>query len=473
MNTLIRNAFVVSMDPAIGNLDGADIRIEGGAIAAIGRGLDATGAAVIDATGHIAAPGFIDTHHHVWQSALRNWTGDWSLLDYVGGVRMMAAGWFEPDDLYAAEFHGLLAALNAGVTTTMDYCHCLLSPDHAEEALRGVRESGARVVWGYGFNHPPLPAPRLDGNAARIALLRDLAKRHFAARDALATLAVCPEEQGFWPDPEHGRAQFAVARELDARIFLHANSALTFSGAPARDAGQLAEAGQLGPDLTLVHMNFSERDEWNAVAASGAAVCFTPETELQMSMGFPSVAVAAELGIPFGLGVDIVSNNAADLRAQIRMLLAAERHRRRGDAVGRYAPGVPVSCRDALAWGTIGAARALGLDARIGSLAPGKAADIVLHDGRGLSMAGWTRSEPEAALLLQGGPESVATVLVGGRVVKRDGKIEGAERACALLERSSVRLQAEVERRGGTRAVIASGLAALADATHRVARERP
>lgn len=459
------------MDPSIGSIDGADILIEGGDIAAIGRSLDAADAAVIDGTGHIAAPGFVDAHHHVWQSALRNWTGDWSLLDYVGGIRMMAAGWFEPDDLYAAELHGLLAALNAGVTTTMDYCHDLLSPEHAEEALRAVRESGARVVWGYGFNHPPLAAPRLDGNAARIALLRDLAKRHFASRDALATLAVCPEEQGFWPDLEHGRAQLAAARELGARIYLHASSALAVSGAPARDAGRLAEAGLLGPDLTLVHMNFSERDEWKAVAASGAAVCFTPETELQMSMGFPSVAIAHELAISFGLGVDIVSNNAADLRAQIRMLLAAERHRRRGAAVGRYAPGVPVSCREAFAWGTIGAARALGLDARIGSLAPGKAADIVLHDGRGLTMAGWTRAEPEAALLLQGGPESVATVLVGGRVVKRDGRIAGAERACALLERSSARLQAEVERRGGTRAVIESGLAALAEAIRRPARE--
>lgn len=462
MRTLIRNVFVVSADPAIGNLDGADILIDGTDIAAIGHGLRADDAQEIDGRGHIASPGFVDAHHHVWQSALRNWTGDWSLLDYVGGIRMVAAGLFTPEDMYAAQLHGMLAALHAGVTTTADYCHNLLSPEHAEESLCGIRESGARVVWGFGFNHPPLPKPRLAGVADRIALLRDLARRHFASRDGLVTLGVCPEEQGFWPDLAFGRAQFAVARELGARVFLHANSALAFSGEPARDAGRLADAGLLGPDVTLVHMNFSGRDEWAAVSESGAAVCFTPETELQMSMGAPSVATATERNIPFGLGIDIVSNNSADLRAQIRMLLQSERHRRRGESLGRYAPGVPVACAEALEWGTLGGARALGLDSRVGSLTPGKAADIVLTDTRGITMAGWHRSSPEAALLLHGGPESVATVLVDGAVVKRDGRLPGAERACRLLERSSDRLQEEIERRGGTRAVIESGLTALA-----------
>lgn len=461
MRKLIRNAFVVSVDPEIGNLDGADILIDGTTIAAIGRGLAAGDAEILDGSGHIAAPGFVDAHHHVWQSALRSWTGDWSLLDYVGGIRMVAAGLFRPDDMYAASLHGALAALNAGVTTTADYCHNLLSRDHAEESLRGIRESGARVVWGYGFNSPPLPAPVLAGLGARIELLRDLAREHFVSRDGLVTLGVCPEEHGFWPDLEHGRAQLEIARELAARIFWHANSALAFSGKPARDAGRLAQAGLLGPDVVLVHMNLSEHDEWAAVAASGAAICFTPETELQMSMGYPSVAIAGVLGIPFGLGVDIVSNNSADLRAQIRMLMQVERHRRRGDDVGRYQPGVPVTCAEALAWGTLGAAKALGLEHRIGSLTPGKAADIVLYDGRGITMAGWSRASPEAALLLHGGPESVATVLVNGEVRKRDGQLAGAERASRLLERSSERLQRELQDLGGTRAVIEAGLAAL------------
>ena len=131
---LIQNAIVVSVDPAIGNLPQADILIEDGRILAVGPDLEVTDAERFDATGFIASPGFVDTHHHVWQSAIRALTADWSLADYFAGIRVVTAAHFRAQDMYAANRHGLIEALHAGVTTTADYCHNLITPDHAEEA---------------------------------------------------------------------------------------------------------------------------------------------------------------------------------------------------------------------------------------------------------------------------------------------------------------------------------------------------
>ncbi len=462
MRTLIKNAFVVSVDPTIGNIDGADILVDDGRIAAIEPKIDAADAELIDATGHVAAPGFVDTHHHLWQAAMRGLTADFSLLNYFMGIRMFAASFFRPEEMYAAQLHGALQALNAGVTSIADYCHNIHSPDHAEESIRGVRDSRARVIWCYGFNQAPVPHLVLNGPAQRADHLRGLAVRHFASKDELVTLGVSPEESFFWPDIAYGRTEFAVAREVSARIFWHANSTRNLAtNAPHRDAAVLAEAGLLGRDVVLVHMGITEPDEWAHVAAHGAHLSFTPETELQMSLGWPSLKAAQEHGIDFGFGIDITSNNSADLRFQLRLMLQAERHLRRADHLGETMGDVALSCEDALYWGTMGGAKVMGLDHLVGSLSPGKAADIVLHDMRGISMTGWNRANPASALIMHGGTDSVATVLVGGRIVKREGQLLDEQRACALLRAASDHVYGEIDRHGGMPAAASRKLAEL------------
>jgi 5-methylthioadenosine/S-adenosylhomocysteine deaminase len=468
MKTLIKNAFVVSVDPAIGNLDGADILIEHGRIAAVRPGLadqvDPAGCEVIDATGHIASPGFVDTHHHVWQSAVRGITADWSIRDYVSGIRLFVASCFRPQDMYAAQWGGMLQALREGVTTTADYCHNLNSPDHVEESIRGLQTSGARVVWSYGFNRPPLPNPAFASLEDREAHLRQTAARHFASKDSLLTLAVSPEESWFWPETAYGVRQFRVARELDARIFWHANSTRNiFDGTPRRDAGRLIEQGLLGPDLTLVHMNHSQPDEWQAVADAGSHVSITPETELQMNMGWPVIEETRGQGVNIGLGIDILSNNSADLRFQLRLLLQAGRRMLSQSASGSMDQGVPISCAQALHWGTLGGARALGLERDIGSLTPGKSADILLHDARGISMIGWPRDNPEAALLLHAGSDTLSTVMVAGRCVKRAHRLVADEAgATAALGATHEYLLARFAAQGGLSAAMAQPIARYA-----------
>ncbi len=156
---LIRGGFVVSGDPKIGDLPSADVLIEDDKIVSIAPTIDVNDAETIDARNRIVMPGFVDSHRHVWQGALRSVCADGSLVDYVRMIRMHAARFFTADDMYAVQLHGALEALDSGVTSVTDYCHNLLTPDHAFEAVRGLRESGLRVVWNYGFNYPPQDAP--------------------------------------------------------------------------------------------------------------------------------------------------------------------------------------------------------------------------------------------------------------------------------------------------------------------------
>lgn len=141
---LIRNAFVVSVDPAIGDIDGADILVEDGRIAAVRPGIEAPDAELVDASGCIAMPGFVDTHRHLWEGGMRSVAADWSILDFSGNIRLFAAKFFQPEDMYATSLQGGLDALNAGITTVAEYCHNVRTPEHASENLRGVREVARR-----------------------------------------------------------------------------------------------------------------------------------------------------------------------------------------------------------------------------------------------------------------------------------------------------------------------------------------
>jgi cytosine/adenosine deaminase-related metal-dependent hydrolase len=336
---LIRNGCIVSIDPAIGVLPQGDILIEGNRIAAVEPDLQAEGAKVIDASTCIVTPGLIDTHRHLWQGAMRAVTADWSLLNYMGGIRMSAAADYRPQDMYAAQYQGGLEALNAGVTTVGDYCHNLISPDHAYEALRGTRDSGLRCVWSFGFNQPPLAQPAFQTFKMRLAFFHQLALQFTSQQ--IVTLGVAPEEWGLCSE-EEGIAQFQAAREVGARIFWHCN-AVHHGGAP-RNVERLNQLGLIGSDMVLVHMNFTSAEEWQIVGDAGAHIAFTPETELQMGMGWSSTNKVRELGITPTYGADIVSNNSADMFFPLRLALQVARAQQNEQWGGEFYDGVPITC---------------------------------------------------------------------------------------------------------------------------------
>jgi 5-methylthioadenosine/S-adenosylhomocysteine deaminase len=453
--TVLRNAFVVTMDAALRNIPRSDVLIEDDRIAVVGPDLAVMDAQAIDCTDCIVMPGLIDTHRHVWQGAIRSVTGDWSLNDYFRGIRMNVANAYTAEDMYAAHYHGGLEAIDAGITTMVDYCHNLNTPDHAHEAIRGLRDSGARVLWAFGFNRPPLDSPYFTSTEERANFARELARHSFPDSMGLVTMAIAPEEAHFWrQDPSRGKAQFALARELGIPVTWHCNSSSDReTGKHLRDVARIAELELLGPDLLLVHLNVTDWDEWKMVADSGAGVSFTPDTELQMGMGWSPTETARQLGIPQSYGADIISNNTGDLISALRLALQTARcrvHIREfGDKLADR-PGAHIPASEALAWGTIDAARAIGMDCKIGSITPGKQADIVVIPTDTIPLVGWDRTNPAATVVLQAHARDIQTVFVAGKKVKDQGTLTAdSERAVGLLRAANERITNEMRSRGG------------------------
>ena len=448
---LIRGACVVTMDDALGDLPQGDVLVGDGRIVAVGEDLEADGAEIVDAAGCIAIPGFVDAHRHLWEGAMRAVTADWSILDFVGNIRLLAAQFFRPQDMYATSLHGALESLDAGVTTVADYCHNARTVDHVRQAIAGVKGAGIRAVWGYSFTGLAPDGARDHGKSGELAFVEALAAEAFQP-GGLVSLGICPEEPMHWrEDAAAVREQFALARRIGARLFMHANSVPAIGGGLEREVDKLDAIGCLGPDLALVHMGHTAPEEWARLGEAGGHAVFTPDTELQMGLGWPAIGEARAAGVNVGLGIDITANNSADMFNQMRLALQVERARvMERDPQRAFRALAPVACRDALHWGTMGGARACGLDDRIGSLTPGKEADIVLLRADGLGMAGWDRGNPAATVVLQASVAQVDTVLVAGRVVKRDGKLltDPAD-AIRALEATSAHVHAQVAAAGG------------------------
>ena len=447
--TLIKNGFVVSVDDAIGNVANCDVLVEGEKIVEISPGIEAADAEVVDATDCIVMPGFVDGHKHIWQgAAVRGYCADWSLDDYVNFIRLNVAAAFAPEDMYIAHLHGAYEAMNAGVTTAADYCHNIVSRDHAREAVRGLQESGMRVIWNYGFNYPPTENPEFKQLSDRVEFAREIAKQHFTSKDQLVTLGVAPEEEHHAVTGEALAAQFNTARELDAHIFWHCNSKAGGIRRP-RNVARINELGLMGGDILFVHMSATEDDEWQMVADHDAAVVFTPDTELQMGMMWPSSDIARRYGITQCYGSDITSNNSADMFNPLRLAIQAIRCRVI-DREGYNPTGTPFTTEEALRWGTIDGAKAVGLGDKVGSLSKGKQADLILLNTRSLSLVGWDRSNPSGVIIQQAQTADVDTVMVAGKLMKRHGKMLGdMSRIVDLLEASRQRIAERLESWGG------------------------
>ena len=438
---LMRNGRVLTMDDRLGDLDPADVLIENGAIAAVGPDLAAPGAEVLDAAGMIVTPGFVDTHRHVWQTQLRTVAADWSLFDYFARMRSIYGSFYEAEDAYLGNHVGALEALSAGITTLVDHCHIINSPAHADQAIAGLRDAGIRGVFCYGLYPNPTQHPfamSFDAGWRRDDARR-VRREHFAAAGALLRLGLAPSEIEAMP-LETIRSEMELGRELGAlRISCHVAMGTYDRG--RRIVGQLASDGLLAEDVLLVHGSALTDDELDAVARAGAGISATPETELQMGMGHPVTVRALARGVPASLGIDIVSNYAGDMFAQMRLQLQAERGHEHAE---RTAPArdVGLHTRRVLELATRGGARVAGVDGIVGSLTPGRQADIVLTRADGIHMV--PAVDPVAALVLYANAADVDTVLVGGRVLKRGGRLVGVDwpRLAERLIRSSERVRA-------------------------------
>jgi 5-methylthioadenosine/S-adenosylhomocysteine deaminase len=410
---LIKGATVVSMDPGIGTLARGDILVRDGVIAAVGPNFDAPDAKTIDASSMIAVPGFVDGHRHLWEGLVRNALPDADIEDYLGIVNGVVAPAYTPEDAYLGQLVTALGALDAGVTCVLDWSHIQTTPEHTTATLDALRESGIRAVFAFG---PPGANDRGHRWPQDLTRLCADLEADPLITPALATLS--PEHVPY----EQARDHFRFAREANALVSAHAG--LNGIGEPGQ-IERFGREGLLGPDVNLVHCNTLSPAEWRIIADTGTSVSITPSTEMQMGQGIPPVQAARDVGVVPAIGVDVEVSAASDLWTQMRILLGVQRSAALElRYAGKKQPEL-MTTQELLECATLGGAIACGLRESIGSLTPGKQADIVLL--RTDMIHSLPINDPVSAVVHSMDARNVDTVLVGGRVVKRHGALLGVD----------------------------------------------
>ncbi|GAB1818484.1 amidohydrolase family protein [Herbidospora sp. RD11066] len=441
---VVKNGTVLTMEPGA-TPHPADILIEDTRITAIAPTIDHPDAHTIDATRCIVMPGMIDTHRHVWQTQLRGVTHDWSLKDYIRAIRFQAATHYRPADMYAGNHLGMLEALDAGITTVLDFSHCINTPEHAEAALDGTRDTGIRSVYALGLNDAP--GATFTTLTQRLDHARTLRTRDLSSDTALITMGISLSDV-LVAGIDRVTEEVAASRDLGLRITLHANAVMFPQ--PVSEVAFLHHAGLLGPDLLWVHLNQTTDAELRLVADTGGSLSTTPETEMQMGMGAPAHGRFMDAGGQCTFGCDVISNNSGDLFPQLRLALQTERMRRNAIHLDdHHGPDhITPTALSHLQGATINAARALGLDTRIGTLTPGKEADLIVIRADAPNML--PVNDPVAAVTLHAHTGNVDTVLVAGRILKRHGKLlADPAHHIPLLDASHAHLLDAIEKTGG------------------------
>jgi cytosine/adenosine deaminase-related metal-dependent hydrolase len=417
---LIKGGHVVTMDPALGDQPDGDVLVRDGVIVEVGPGLrtSAPGAEVMEAKGRLVIPGLVDTHRHVWQGAIGGFTPQVTGAGYGPAVLTGIAPKHSADDVYAGTLWGALQALDAGITTIADWAHNLQSAAHADADLRGLKESGIRGYFLYGGPGPgsddPNPPHPLD--AGRLRDEQFSTGTNGRLRMGMALRGPC------FTSAERNANDFAFARELGLPISLHVGMAGTADAITTLD-----RFGLLGSDVNYAHGNMLTDEEFDLISASRGTLSITPSTDMLMQFGtYPGTGRALARSIVAGFGVDTICSAGTDLFSEMRLALAAERSRVNAPALarGEQIPTVDLHQRDMLRLATLDGARVWNLDDHIGSLTPGKQADIAIIDMRSPHLDGF--GDPVAVMVLGAGPADVETVIVGGDVVKRDGQLVGA-----------------------------------------------
>ncbi|AOO84909.1 amidohydrolase family protein [Bosea vaviloviae] len=438
--TLIAGATIVTMD-APGDLLSGDILIEGEQIAAIAPQIDVPDAERVDARGRIAIPGLVNAHMHSWQTGLRGLAADWTLLEYFRWVHAGLATRFRPDDIRIATLVGALGQIDAGTTTLVDWCHNNPTPDHTDAAVEALAESGIRAAFFHGSPKPdPKPgAPHFSEVPHPRAEVERLRRGRFASDEGLLTLGLAILGPHYATLPV-SLADFRLAREFGLVASMHQG------GGPARTPGgweALIKAGLVGPGVNIVHGNDLPDVLFERLVRLGVSFSAAPENEMSQGHGFPITGRLRALGAAPSLGVDLESVIAGDMLTVGRVALGAQRaldNARSRQETGAIPSTSSIPVREALSWITIEGARMLGLEHRIGSLAPGKQADIVLVDARALHLQ--PVHDPVATVVMQAGRGDIESVMIAGRFRKRDGRLDatGLDAKLAELAASGARI---------------------------------
>ncbi len=420
--TLIRNAMIVTMEKALGDLVPGDILIEGETIAAIGRNLAVDDAQVIDGTHRIVTPGFINAHMHTWQAALKGIAANWTLLEYFKWVHRGLATQFRPEDIGIATLAGALTQIDAGTTTLVDWCHNNPTPEHTDAAVEGLFQSGLRAVFLHGSPKPdPKPGqPHFSEVPHPRHEVERLMKGPFASRDQLVTLGLAILGPHY-STIEVSRHDFRMAKELGLIASMHQ------AGPVAKTPGgwdMLEADGLVGPGVNIVHGCDFSNDRLRRYVDLGVSFSVTPDSEMCAGHGHPITGRLLACGGNPTLGNDLETLTSSDMTTSARVALQMQRALDNSESRERT-QNIPatstITTRQALSWITTEPAKMLGLDSKIGSLSVGKQADLAMFRADDMNL--WPVHEPVNAVVMQASFGNVDAVMIGGQWRKRDGKL--------------------------------------------------
>ena len=421
--TIIQNGTIVSLDPDIGELDDGDILIEDGEIIDIGHGLSTTNTDVIDAEGQIVLPGFVDSHIHLAQTQVRGVAGDWSLMgEYFDHMLGNITGLYQPEDMYLGGLFGALEKLHTGTTTALDWSYPN-TLEHGERAVDALKDAGLRAVYTYG---PPGDDAAKWWYNSDVGLPEQNVRELYTEEirdDDLLSLALGLRGPDFCTDGT-ARSDLELARELGVLSTIHMGAALWPSSVYGEEyQGFGCIRDMLGPDVNVAHGNHFSQEDIDHAVEQGVSFSSTPEVEMQMGHGIPVTGKVLEAGGRPTWGVDVCSNISGDMGSQMRIGMQLQRmFDNQAILEGNEEVGsVSITARDTLEMATIEGAKALGMEDEIGTLTPGKRADIITIDATDFMTA--PSHSPIQTAVFQSDPSHIDTVLVDGDVVKRDGEL--------------------------------------------------
>ena len=402
--TLFKGGTIVTMDAKLPNWAIGDVLVEGGRIVAVGPQLVAGDVEIIDATGHIVMPGLIDAHHHAWLGAMRRLMPDVDdLFAYIDVVAEKLGAHYRPLDMFLSTRLTAVASLDAGITTIIDACHSSRSPEHTDAALDALETSGIRALHMVG--------PAIDKKASSAHLPGDLQRlaRNWNNAGSLLKVGLFGQLNLDW---------WRVARELDMRILTE------FIGDLAKLGPDFAQPGVLGSHNIFNHCTRVPLETWKLLADTGVNITVNPRSDALF--GFDDETFAYQIAIDHGLtpalGIDLDTAFGSDMFGEMHALFgqqrSAMRYRRfRGEA---DVPA-PISVEAVLRAATVNGARAAGLEEQIGTLTPGKQADIIMV--RTSSVAVFPVGNAIGTIVQAVERADVDTVMVAGTLRKRAGQL--------------------------------------------------
>ena len=419
---VFRNATVLTMDDSHTVLTGADVLVTGERITAIGPALSVPdGTAEIDATDGILMPGMVDTHRHMWQTAMRAYGADWTLTQYFVWYYLNWGKKFRPQDVYAGNLLSAIESVDSGVTTTVDWSHGLQTIDHAEAATDALESVPGRFVLAYGN----IQQGSWEWTTA--PEFREFYTRRFDGKGDMLGFQIAFDVPG--DDAFQEKAAFEVARELGVTVTTHAG---VWGATNDNGIRLMYENGFCRPGTIYVHASSLSPDSYHKIAATGGFVSVSTESECSAGQGYPPTWKLRDYGIPLSLSQDTSVWWSGDIFSAMRATLNADRVmcHFEAHAENRTVTNHFLRAEQVVDYATRGGARALGLDSVTGSVEAGKKADLVLIKNDS-SPVSFPLLHPYGHVVFQAQRGDVHTVLVNGRVVKYGHKLVGMDLGAA------------------------------------------